>query len=79
MFSWEALFIEEVEKGSPGTRPTSAWIFVGRAGRSDHATLRDVAEVLSRKRTPSADGNRPRRLRGYVQLQRGAADLEVRQ
>jgi len=79
----EALFIEEVEKGSPAERAQLERGFL-LAALDDRttATLRNVAEVLSTRK--KGDTVRltvivPRRLRGYVQLQRGAVDLELRQ
>jgi serine protease Do len=79
----EALFIEEVEKGSPADRAQIQRGFLLAAlDNRTTATLRDVAEVLSSRKkgeTVRLTLIVPRRLRGYVQLERGAVDLEVRQ
>ena len=79
----EALFIEEVEKGSPADRAQIQRGFLLAAlDNRTTATLREVAEVLSSRKkgeTVRLTLIVPRRLRGYVQLERGAVDLEVRQ
>jgi S1-C subfamily serine protease len=79
----EALFIEEVERGSPAERAQLQRGFLLAAlDNRTTSTLRDVAEVLSSRtkgETVRVTVVVPRRLRGYVQLQKGTIDLEVRQ
>jgi S1-C subfamily serine protease len=78
----QALFIEGVEKNSPAERAEIQRGYLLAALDDQNATtLRSVAEVLSGKK--KGDSVRltlvlPRRLGGYVQLQKGTVDLEVR-
>ena len=78
----EALFIEEVEKGSPADRvQLQRGHMLAAVDEQTATTLRNVAEVLSAKK--KGDSVRltvivPRRLGGHVQFHQGTVDLEVR-
>jgi len=79
----EALFIELVERGSQAERSQlQRGYLLAAADDRPTSTLRNVAEVLTGKKR--GDTVRltiivPSRLGGYVQLQKGTVDLEVRQ
>jgi S1-C subfamily serine protease len=79
----DALLIEAVERGSPAERAQLQRGFLLAAlDNRNTSTLRDVADVLSSRRkgqTVRLTIIVPRRLRGFVQLQRGEVDLEIHQ
>jgi serine protease Do len=78
----EALFIDDVEKGSPAERAEiQRGCLLAAVDNQNAASLRNVAEVLTNKK--KGDSVRlslvlPRRLGAYVQLQQGTVDLETR-
>jgi S1-C subfamily serine protease len=79
----EALLIDQVERGSQAERAQlkRGYLLAATDDRAT-ATLRNVAEVLSGKKrgdTVRLTVIVPSRLGGYLQLQKGTVDLEVRQ
>ncbi len=79
----EALFVEEVEKGSPADRAQiQRGYLLAAVGDQNAASLRNVAEALAN--TKKGESVRltvvvPRRLGASVRLQQGFVDLAVRE